>query len=316
MGISVVIPALNEEAAIPKLLGALIQQARLADEIVVVDAESTDRTPLIVEEWARRGYPVRCIKGRRGGCGIGRNIGIRSATGEWIALLDCGMEPAPSWLASLEETQKQAGAQAVFGRCRYLPETPFQQAVCAVAWGSKPSPVVPCALIHRSVFETIGDFREDLQAVEDQDWMRRFLHHYGTRCVMDNPVTPHMDVPDRVSVVCRKWILYYACAVKAGVLGRAQVLYLGGVSLFVTAMIVSPILAGALLMAYGVVRWIAVPIARCTPVAWLIHPGHFIRVMLLAFLMDTTKILGFVRGWMGGILDQLKRGRLANAMGR
>src|SRR3989442_7278570 len=162
MQISVVIPALNEEKALPGLLEALLRQTRLPEEIIVVDADSTDRTAGIVEEWRRRGHPVRCLKGRRGGCGIGRNIGIQAAKSEWIVILDCGMVPIPSWLAALEETHKRTGAPAVFGTCLYKPASPFQKALCTVAWGGRPVPVVPCSLIHRSVFEAIGLFREDL----------------------------------------------------------------------------------------------------------------------------------------------------------
>src|SRR2546426_7957785 len=129
MQISVVIPALNEEKALPGLLEALLCQTRLPEEIIVVDADSTDRTAGVVEEWGRKGHPIRCLKGRRGGCGIGRNIGIREARHEWIVLLDCGVVPISSWLAALGETQKRTGAPAVFGTWSYKPASPFPKAL-------------------------------------------------------------------------------------------------------------------------------------------------------------------------------------------
>src|SRR3989442_3735299 len=192
--ISVVIPALNEAAVLPYLLKALVGQTHPPDEIIVVDAESTDGTAKVAQEWSDQGMPVRYLKGRRGGCGIGRNIGIQAAKSEWIALLDCGMVPIPSWLAALEETQKRTGAPAVVGTCSYKPVSSFQQALCAAAWGERPIPVVPCALFHRSVFETIGVFREDLEAVEDREWFKRFLRRYGSPCVMHEAITPHLDI--------------------------------------------------------------------------------------------------------------------------
>src|SRR5213594_3233141 len=229
MGIAVVIPALNEESALPGLLEALLNQTLLPDEILVVDADSTDGTVEIVQKWGRKDHSIRCLKGRRGGCGIGRNIGIQAAKCEWIVILDCGMIPAPSWLATLQETQKRTGAPAVFGTCLYQPASSFQKALCAVAWGERPVPVVPCSLIHQSVFETIGLFREDLEAVEDREWTKRFLRRYGNRCIMPGAITPHLDIPDDFKSVYGKWFRYSCCAVRAGVLQGAQDLYLLGV---------------------------------------------------------------------------------------
>ncbi len=296
MRISIVIPALNEEAALPGLLEALLGQTLCPDEIIVVDAESTDRTSDIVVQWAQSGSPVRCIKGRRGGCGIGRNIGIKAARNSWIVLLDCGMLPPPSWLASLEATHDQTGALAVFGMCQYIPRTVFQLALCAVAWGNRPVPVVPCSLINRSVFEAIGYFREDLEAVEDQEWTQRFLGHFGSRSVMLEPVTPHHDVPTQVSVVRRKWLLYHQCAVRAGALRRDQVLYLGGVALVAVLVATSWQVLIPLLFMYGALRGVYLPIVRGTTFNWLIRPNHFLRVIGLASLMDAMKVIGFLMG--------------------
>lgn len=296
MHVSVVIPALNEEKALPGLLEALLAQTCRPDEIIVVDAESTDRTSDIVTQWAQSGSSVRCIKGRRGGCGIGRNIGIKAARNDWIVLLDCGMLPPSSWLASLEAMHHQAGAPAVFGTCQYIPETVFQQALCAVAWGRRPVPVVPCSLINRSVFESIGYFREDLEAVEDQEWTQRFLEYFGNRCVMLEPVTPHYDVPTQVSVVSRKWLLYHQCAVRAGVLRRDQILYLGGTAF--VAVLAATFWQAVVPLAcmYGAVRGVYLPVVRGTALSWLIRPSHFLRVIGLASLMDMMKVLGFLLG--------------------
>jgi glycosyltransferase involved in cell wall biosynthesis len=296
MRISVVIPALNEEAALPGLLEALLGQTRCPDEIIVVDAESTDRTSAILARWAQSGSPVRYITGRRGGCGIGRNIGIKAARNSWIVLLDCGMLPPLSWLASLEAMHYQTGAPAIFGTCQYIPRTVFQRALCAVAWGSRPVPVVPCSLIDRSVFEAIGYFREDLEAVEDQEWTQRFLGHFGSRCVMLEPVTPHYDVPSQVSVVRRKWLLYYQCAVRAGALRRDQVLYLGGAAFVIVLAATFWQVVIPLIFTYGALRGVYLPVARGTTFNWLIRPSHFLRVIGLASLMDAMKVLGFLMG--------------------
>ncbi len=66
--IAVIIPALNEEKTLPKVLGDIPKD--LVDEVVVVDNGSTDKTPQIAEEWgvtllreSKKGYGYPCLRG-------------------------------------------------------------------------------------------------------------------------------------------------------------------------------------------------------------------------------------------------------------
>ncbi len=65
--IAVIIPALNEEKTLPRVLGDIPRD--LVDEVVVVDNGSTDRTPEIARQWgatvlfeSRRGYGYPCLR--------------------------------------------------------------------------------------------------------------------------------------------------------------------------------------------------------------------------------------------------------------
>ena len=293
MAVAVVIPALNEEQTLPDLLSALLAQTTPPDEIIVVDADSTDGTARVIQEWGRNGHPVRYLKGRRGGCGIGRNIGIQDSKSEWIVILDCGMVPIPSWLATLEDTQRRTNAPAVFGTCVYKPATPFQKALCAAAWGERPVPVVPCSLFHRSVFDTVGLFREDLPAVEDREWIQRFLRHYGNQCVMQEAATPHEEIPEDFRSVFRKWRFYSRCAVRAGVLKKQQALYLLVVPLSLFVMTYSWRSALGLALLYVALRGIWQPLAKEVSATWLIWPANLVRVLAIAVTIDIAKAIGF-----------------------
>ncbi|NOZ69467.1 MAG: glycosyltransferase family 2 protein [Deferribacteres bacterium] len=66
--IAVIIPALNEEKTLPRVLDDI--QKDLVDEVVIVDNGSRDRTPFIARERgatllfeARKGYGYPCLKG-------------------------------------------------------------------------------------------------------------------------------------------------------------------------------------------------------------------------------------------------------------
>ena len=58
MKISVIIPALNAEKELPGLLKALSEQTLRADEIIVTDSESEDRTRQVAEAEGARVIPV------------------------------------------------------------------------------------------------------------------------------------------------------------------------------------------------------------------------------------------------------------------
>ena len=76
--ISVIIPTLNEESALPNLLAQL---ADSPDEIIVVDGESTDRTTAVA-----RSFPVKLITSPRGRA-VQMNTGAAFATGNLLWFL-------------------------------------------------------------------------------------------------------------------------------------------------------------------------------------------------------------------------------------
>jgi glycosyltransferase involved in cell wall biosynthesis len=96
--VSVVIPAFNAEAQLPRTLGALRAQDRPPDEVIVVDDGSTDRTSAVAGE---HGAHVIRTDGD-GYVGGARNRGWDSATGDVVVFLDADMVVAPGWGAGLE----------------------------------------------------------------------------------------------------------------------------------------------------------------------------------------------------------------------
>lgn len=82
MKISVVIPTLNSERTIRL---AIVSSLKVADEVIVVDSYSTDRTVEIAE---KEGAKVLKVKGSRL---IGRIEGAKAASGDYVVNLDSDM---------------------------------------------------------------------------------------------------------------------------------------------------------------------------------------------------------------------------------
>jgi glycosyltransferase involved in cell wall biosynthesis len=81
--LSVIVPTLNEEHHIGRLLSDIVAQTRKADEVLVVDAGSTDGTTSVV-----RRFPFARLPEATPPVACGRNLGGRSASGDVSIFLD------------------------------------------------------------------------------------------------------------------------------------------------------------------------------------------------------------------------------------
>ncbi len=106
--ISIVVPVLNEAGRVGPCLQALIAQDASVAEILVVDGGSTDRTPSLVEEYARRDGRVRLVDATPvpadwNGKVWGLEVGLRQARPQaaWLLTIDADVLAAPALARSL-----------------------------------------------------------------------------------------------------------------------------------------------------------------------------------------------------------------------
>jgi rhamnosyltransferase len=112
--VSVVIPTRNAAVWLPALLDRLADQAPVPpQEVILVDSSSRDGT----RELAAARPEVRLLTVERFTHGGARNLGIRAATGECIALLTQDALPADEhWLARLLEPLADPEVAGVYAR--------------------------------------------------------------------------------------------------------------------------------------------------------------------------------------------------------
>ncbi|QDT62891.1 glycosyltransferase family 2 protein [Calycomorphotria hydatis] len=85
MKISVVIPCCNREDLIGRAIESALAQSHLPAEVIVVDDGSSDRSVEVMKCYDTQ---VRLIQQENRGAAAARNVGIKEATGDWIAFLD------------------------------------------------------------------------------------------------------------------------------------------------------------------------------------------------------------------------------------
>lgn len=119
MTISVVIPAYNEEKYLPRTLESLKKLLRQPDEVVVINASSTDKTGDVAKRYGARVVttPLKTI-------GYSRQMGLKAAKSDVVAFTDSDAILPPDWLTYIEKTLKQPGVVGFFGGFR-IPDGPW-----------------------------------------------------------------------------------------------------------------------------------------------------------------------------------------------
>lgn len=120
MRFSVVIPTYNRRHIVDRAIDSVLEQRAEGIEILAVDDGSTDGTV----DWLRRRYadePLQVLvnSGAKGPAGA-RNVGIRAARGEFVALLDSDDAFLPGHLADAAAAfARETPPDVVFGPARY-----------------------------------------------------------------------------------------------------------------------------------------------------------------------------------------------------
>ena len=167
MLVSIVITIKNEEKSIPGLLDSLLIQEK-PFEIIIVDAESTDKTREIVSRYATKHKEIKLFV-HSGSRGEGRNFGAKKASGEIIAFTDGGCVADKNWLKEMREKIRK-GFDIVAGKT--INTGPFKNIIERVKLEYKGYDITypSCNLVYRKdLFEKIGGFDTRFITAEDID---------------------------------------------------------------------------------------------------------------------------------------------------
>ncbi len=115
MKVSAVVIAYNEEKYIEECLISLLNQTEKADEIILVDNNSTDKTVEIASKFKE----VRIVKEEKQGMIYARNKGFDSAKYEIIARLDSDTRVPKDWIKKIKWNYKNKKIDALGGPVKF-----------------------------------------------------------------------------------------------------------------------------------------------------------------------------------------------------
>ncbi|SMC26341.1 Glycosyltransferase involved in cell wall bisynthesis [Desulfacinum hydrothermale DSM 13146] len=183
--VSVIMPCYNAASYLRQALESVTGQTHGAVELIVVDDGSTDESRDILAQYPR----VKVLRQDRQGPYPARNLGLKVATGEYVAFLDADDYWAPTFLeemlAALQGTDaalaycgwQNVGAVRSSGEPYVPPDYEKEGKVHAFLRSASPWPI-HAALIRKEALDAVGGFSTALRTCMDYDlWLRIGLSH-------------------------------------------------------------------------------------------------------------------------------------------
>lgn len=99
--ISIIIPVYNAESYLSQCLDSIINQTYKNLEIILINSASTDSSGIICDAYAAKYNHIRVYHSKISGVSIARNIGLKHATGKFIAFVDSDDYISPNMYESL-----------------------------------------------------------------------------------------------------------------------------------------------------------------------------------------------------------------------
>ena len=325
MKVSIVIPVRDEEHSIRELLDSLLAQTRPPDEIVITDGGSVDATPQIIDDYIRKGAPVRLIRAGAALPGRGRNLGAAQASNEWLAFTDAGIRLANNWLEALiTKAEADDSIDVVYGSWQPVTNTFFKQCA-AIAYVPPPSShngiitrprFIASTLFRREAWQKVKGFPEDLRSAEDLIFMDR-VENAGYRFVFEPRAQVHWDLRPTLWSTFKRFVVYSRNNIRAGLFRQWQS------TIFVRYGVLAVLALAALLIEprliwFVTALWLLMLAARaavsirrnrvCYPASFLQNVARGVMVMSLLAVLDAAAIIGSVQ-WL--LLDWFRWSRKA-----
>lgn len=182
---SIVIPVLNEQESLPKLLTCIKNQTDKDFEVVIADSGSTDKTKEEALKFSKILPGFHFLEHKCRNVSMARNYGAAHSKGEFLVFFDADVEFAYNLLEEAENyiIKFNLDALTFWNRSRgnYLPgkiTLYLMNFFMSLFQKIKPSANGPCMFIKKSYFEKIGGFDETIVFGEDFDLIQR-IHRQG-----------------------------------------------------------------------------------------------------------------------------------------
>jgi len=190
MKVSFITTVFNEENTIAKLLDSLLKQTKKANEAIIVDGGSSDKTIEIIKKYEPRfkktGIKLELFI-KKGNRSVGRNEAVKKSSNNIIACSDAGNILDKNWLKNISEPFIDRQTDVVAGYYKGRAKNLFQK--CLVPYvlvmpdKVNPEEFLPATrsiAFRKSAWRKVGGFDEKLSHNEDYVFANK-LKKAGTK---------------------------------------------------------------------------------------------------------------------------------------
>lgn len=177
---SVIIPTLNEERYLPKLLKDLTNQQFSLFEVIVVDGYSQDQTLIKANPFARK-LNLSLFTNKSKGVSQQRNFGANKAQGQYLIFFDADVRLPKNFLSALSTQIKKNNGYLFTTRLDVNTNSQTQLALTELSnfiieiLNTLGKPFAPGfnIIIEHGLFTKLGGFDTSLKLAEDHDLVQR-----------------------------------------------------------------------------------------------------------------------------------------------
>ena len=308
MDISVIMTVKNEGEGLRPLLDSLINQTKMAHEVVVCDGGSIDSTLEILEEY-KRYLPLKTVIAPGSNISQGRNRAIEASSGSILAVTDAGVVLAPDWLERLSQPIIIGETAVVSGWFEPDPYTDFEVVMGATVLPTRddidPDTFLPSSrsiAFTRAAWEEAGGYPEWLDYCEDIVFDRALRDKFGSFPFASRAVV-YFRPRGSLRTFFRQYFYYARGDGKANLWpGRHLIRYL-------TYLVLLPIVLrliwrekwpGWILLMLGIGAYSRRPAERLWESTWGWRPPARLRafalIPIIRFVGDVAKMIGYPVG--------------------
>ena len=307
---------------------SLALQTRRPDQVVVVDGGSTDGTVAALGKYAAQ-FPLKIIVSPGANISAGRNLAIRNAEGDLVAVTDAGVRLDAHWLEEIvKPLDANSATDVVSGYFVPDPQGVFELALAATTLPAlreiDPDKFLPSSrslAFRRSVWDKIAHYPEWLDYCEDLvfDFELR-----AAGCVFAFAPDARVYFRPRPTLAAffRQYYLYARGDGKANLWLMRHLIryatYLLVLPLIVVAFLSGWRLASLIVLALGLVGMFLTPYTRLVSLAKGKTSSPFLRAALWIPLIrvtgDVAKMIGYPAGVVWRLRSrELRRSQIAQA---
>jgi glycosyltransferase involved in cell wall biosynthesis len=217
MRFTLVTTCLNEMGSFPRWQEDLNAQTRQPDEIVIVDAESTDGTRERLLDWAKNDPRVK-VRIERCSVARGRNLAVEMAAHDYIVSTDMGVRLSPVWFEEITKPFEADSTVQVVAGSYEIDVTTVRRAVARAEYyvedGGKAHlgegfiPGNRSLAFTRFVHRELGGLPEDLTMAADDSVFGRQILQAGYKMAYAPGALTYWPRPTKLRDFCREKFRY------------------------------------------------------------------------------------------------------------